>query len=158
MLNKPKAWGATNMAYRYTFDGRQGVARENPNAIPLKPGHNSYDPATGKAGQSGPEAKTVTEQRDEEIYSEALNREFDIRHYLTTNQAEARAVVEAIAIQKEKGSSTRQAVEEVIGIIRQISGFEKRPEDEGKWWADKVVADREAAQARMKRAWGGAEE
>lgn len=158
MLNRPKAWGETNMAYRYTFDGRQGVGVENPNAIPLKPGHNFFDPATSKAGQPGTPAKSITEGRDEEIYNEALAREFDIRHYLTTNPAEARAVADAVAKMKAQGRSTQQAVDEVIGYIRAIPGFEKRPEDERKWWADMTVAAREAAQARMKNAWGGAVE
>lgn len=158
MLNRPKAWGQTNLAYRYTFDGRQGVGVDNPNSIPLKPGHNFFDPETGKAGQPGPPAKSVAEQRDEEIYNEALAREFDIRHYLTTNPAEARAVADAVASLKAQGKSTQQAVDEVVGIIRMTPGFEKRPEDEGKYWADLTVAAREAAQARMKRAWGGAEE
>ena len=158
MHNKPKTWGQTNLAYRYTFDGRQGVVVENPNSIPLKPGHNFFDPATGKAGQPGPAAKSVPEQRDEEIYNEALAREFDIRHYLTTNPAEARAVADAVAKLKAQGKGTQQAVDEVVGIIRMTPGFEQRPADEGKWWADLTVAAREAAQARMKRAWGGAEE
>jgi len=116
------------------------------------------DPATGKAGQPGPAVKSVADGRDEEIYNEALAREFDIRHYLTTNQGEACAVADAVAKLKAQGKGTQQAVDEVIGHIRAIPGFEQRPADEGKWWADLTVAAREAAQARMKRAWGGAEE
>ena|SRR5437879_10134203 len=158
MHSKPKAWGETNLAYRYTFDGRQGVVVENPNAIPLKPGHNFFDPAAGKAGQPGPAAKSVADGRDEEIYNEALNREFDIRHHLTINPGEARACADAVAKLKAQGKSTQQAVDEVVAIVRQTPGFEQRPADEAKWWADLTVAAREAAQARMKRAWGGAEE